>query len=159
VAPQAIEYESFDGRRISAWYYRPRVAASGRLPVIVSIHGGPEAQSMAWFNRDAQYYANELGAAVIYPNVRRSSGYGKTFLTLDDGDKREDSVKDIGKLLDWVATRPELDKDRVAVTGGSYGGFMVLASMIAFGDRIRCGIDVVGISNFVTFLENTESYR
>ena len=97
--------------------------------------------------------------AVIYPNVRGSSGYGKTYLKLDNGERREDSVKDIGALLDWIATQPDLDRDRVAVQGGSYGGYMALASMTHYNDRLRCGIDVVGISNWVTFLTNTQSYR
>jgi dipeptidyl aminopeptidase/acylaminoacyl peptidase len=106
-----------------------------------------------------QYILNELGAAVLVPNVRGSSGYGKSYLQLDNGMKREDSVKDIGSLLDWIATRPELDSKRVAVYGGSYGGYMVLSSLTHYSDRIRCAIDVVGISNFVTFLESTEEYR
>jgi dipeptidyl aminopeptidase/acylaminoacyl peptidase len=106
-----------------------------------------------------QYYLNELGVAVIAPNVRGSSGYGKTYLTLDNGLKREDSVKDIGALLDWIETREELDSQRVAVSGGSYGGYMVLASLVHFGDRIKAGIDNVGIANFITFLESTAAYR
>jgi dipeptidyl aminopeptidase/acylaminoacyl peptidase len=96
---------------------------------------------------------------VIYPNVRGSSGYGKTFLKLDNGELREDSVKDIGALLSWIATRPDLDKGRVMVMGGSYGGYMSLAVAATYSDRIRCTVDVVGISNFVTFLTNTEAYR
>ena len=102
---------------------------------------------------------NELGVALIYPNVRGSSGFGKTFLTLDNAEKREDSVKDIGALLDWIAAQPFLDKGRVMVTGGSYGGYMTLASMTHYNDRFRCALDVVGISNWVTFLEHTEAYR
>jgi dipeptidyl aminopeptidase/acylaminoacyl peptidase len=160
VTPERIEFKSFDERPISAWYYRPRKAGPDRkVPVIVAIHGGPEAQSTAAFSAQIQFWVNELGAAVLAPNVRGSAGYGKTFLTLDDSVKRMDSVKDIGHLLDWLATRPELDAQRVAVYGGSYGGFMVLATMYSFPERIRCGVDVVGISNLVTFLEHTESYR
>jgi dipeptidyl aminopeptidase/acylaminoacyl peptidase len=102
---------------------------------------------------------NELGVAVLVPNVRGSSGYGKSYLKLDNADKREDSVKDIGALLDWVGTQPELDAARVGVTGGSYGGYMVLASLMHYSDRIKAGVDVVGISDFATFLTNTESYR
>jgi len=102
---------------------------------------------------------NELGVAVIYPNVRGSTGFGKTFVQLDNGFRREDTVKDIGALLDWIGTRPDLDSSRIMITGGSYGGFMTLASAVAFNDRIRCSLDVVGISNFVTFLEKTEAYR
>jgi dipeptidyl aminopeptidase/acylaminoacyl peptidase len=105
------------------------------------------------------YYLNELGTAIVFPNVRGSSGYGKTFLTLDNGYLREDSVKDIGALLDWIKTQPDLDADRVLVMGGSYGGYMSLAVATKYSDRIRGAIDIVGISNFVTFLERTEDYR
>lgn len=160
VEPERVQVQSFDGRTVSAWYYRPRSAdAAHKAPVIVTIHGGPEAQANAAFSPTIQYWVLELGAAVLAPNVRGSSGYGKSFLLLDNGDKREDSVKDIGAFLDFIAKRPELDAARVAVQGGSYGGYMVLASMAMFSDRLRCGVDVVGISNFVTFLERTESYR
>ncbi len=163
VTPELVEITTFDGRKIPSWYYRPTAAEPGTpakpFPVIVSIHGGPESQAMAGFNVLVQYWVNELGAVVLQPNVRGSSGYGKSYLLLDDGMKREDAVKDIGKLLDWVATRPELDKDRVAVYGGSYGGYMVLSAMTHYADRLRCGVDIVGISNFVSFLEHTESYR
>jgi dipeptidyl aminopeptidase/acylaminoacyl peptidase len=158
VTPELVEFPSFDARKIPAWYYKPK-AASAPLPVIISVHGGPEAQLTAAFNTTFQLWVDKLGAAVLAPNVRGSSGYGKTYLTLDNAEKREDSVKDIGALLDWVATRPELDKQRVCVIGGSYGGYMTLASLVHYGDRLRCGVDVVGISSFVTFLTNTESYR
>ena len=157
VEPELIRYPAFDGRSIPAFVYRPR--GSGPHPVIVSIHGGPESQSRPSFSSATQHYLNELGAAVIYPNVRGSRGYGKTYLKLDNGRLREDSVRDIGALLDWIAAVPDLDADRVAVTGGSYGGYMVLASVVHYGDRLRAGIERVGISNFVTFLENTQPYR
>ena len=105
------------------------------------------------------YYLNELGVAIFYPNVRGSDGYGKTFLTLDDGFKREDSVKDIAVFLDFIAADKALDADRIAVMGGSYGGYMSLACLTHYSDRLRCGVDVVGISNFLTFLKNTQDYR
>lgn len=163
VAPQLIHYPTFDRvngqpRLIPAFYYRPR-HITGRAPVVISIHGGPEAQERPSFNSTYQYLVNELGIAVLAPNVRGSSGYGKTYLTLDNGMLRENAVKDIGALLDWIAQQPELDAERVGVMGGSYGGYMVLASMTHYNDRIRAGIDVVGISNFVTFLESTQEYR
>src|ERR1700678_4289406 len=101
----------------------------------------------------------ELGITVIFPNVRGSSGYGKAFLNSDNGIKREDSVKDIGALLDWIKTQPNLDSSRIMVTGGSYGGYMTLAVMTHYSDRVRCAVEQVGISNFRTFLEHTESYR
>jgi dipeptidyl aminopeptidase/acylaminoacyl peptidase len=157
VAPERIEFASFDNLKIPAYYYRPRNVA--KAPVVVSIHGGPEGQFQPFFNPMTQFYLVELGVAVIAPNVRGSTGYGKTFVTLDNAGKREDSVKDIGALLDWIATRPELDSSRVAVIGGSYGGYMVLASLVHFGERLRAGVDIVGIANFITFLENTAGYR
>ena len=157
VDPELIRYPTFDGRSIPAFVYRPQ--GPGPHPVIVSIHGGPESQSRPSFSSTTQYYVNELGAAVIYPNVRGSRGYGKTWLKLDNDRLREDSVRDIGALLDWIAAVGDLDADRVAVTGGSYGGYMVLASVVHYGDRLRAGIERVGISNFVTFLENTQPYR
>jgi len=158
-----IQYPTFDQvdgrpRQIPAFIYKPK-AAQGKLPVIISIHGGPEGQSRPGFSSTYQFWANELGAAVLVPNVRGSTGYGKTFVKLDNGFKREDSVKDIGALLDWIEKQPDLDKDRVAVVGGSYGGYMSLASMTHYNDRLAGGISVVGISNFVTFLESTQEYR
>jgi dipeptidyl aminopeptidase/acylaminoacyl peptidase len=102
---------------------------------------------------------NELGAAVVAPNVRGSAGYGKDYLKLDNGMKRKDSVKDIGALLDWIAEQPDLDPEHVVVYGGSYGGYMVLASAVDYSDRLAGAVDIVGVSNFVTFLENTEDYR
>jgi dipeptidyl aminopeptidase/acylaminoacyl peptidase len=160
--PRLIHYPTFDTvggrpREIPAFYYRPE--RKGPLPVLIVIHGGPESQSTPGFSARVPMFNNELGLAVITPNVRGSNGYGKSFLKLDNGMLREDSVRDIGALLDWIAKQPELDASRVAVFGGSYGGYMVLASMVHYGDRLRCGVDIVGISNFVSFLENTESYR
>jgi dipeptidyl aminopeptidase/acylaminoacyl peptidase len=157
IAPERIEFPSFDARKIPAYYYRPR--REGKVPVVITIHGGPESQYQPAFNPFLQFQLVELGVAVLAPNVRGSTGYGKTFTTLDNAEKREDSVKDIGALLDWIATRPELDASRVAVIGGSYGGYMVLASLVHFGERIRAGIDIVGIANFITFLEKTAGYR
>ena len=164
VAPELVRYPTFDrvdgaARTIPAFVYRPAGAATGKRPVIIQIHGGPEAQAFPTFNANAQYLVNELGAVVIVPNVRGSSGYGRTYLSLDNAEKREDSVKDIGALLDWIATQPDLDASRVGVSGGSYGGYMVLASLTNYPERIKAGIDVVGISHFGTFLQNTESYR
>jgi dipeptidyl aminopeptidase/acylaminoacyl peptidase len=158
VTPELIAYPSFDGRTIPAWVYRPK-RATGPVPVVITIHGGPEGQSSAGFSSNIQYLVNELGVAVIAPNVRGSTGYGKAYVELDNGMNRMNSVKDIGALLDWVATQKDLDSRRVAVAGGSYGGFMVLASAVEYSDRLRCGVDSVGISNFVSFLENTQAYR
>ena len=157
--PELVRWKSFDGRAISGFLYPPAARFSGPRPVFINIHGGPEGQYQPGFLARSNYYLSELGIALVYPNVRGSSGYGKTFLKLDNGEKREDSVKDIGAALDWIATRPDLDASRVMVTGGSYGGYMTLAAATLYNDRIRCALDVVGISNFVTFLEKTEAYR
>jgi dipeptidyl aminopeptidase/acylaminoacyl peptidase len=162
VEPQLVSYPTFDTldgktRQIPAWVYKPR--AEGPHPVIVSIHGGPEGQARPAFSSTYQLWIAKLGAAVVIPNVRGSAGYGKTYLSLDNGLKREDSVRDIGALLDWIATQPDLDPERVAVFGGSYGGYMVLASAVHFSDRLKAAVDIVGISSFVTFLENTQDYR
>jgi dipeptidyl aminopeptidase/acylaminoacyl peptidase len=137
--------------------YKP--PGDGPFPVVVSIHGGPESQARPAFSSTYQLWLRELGVAILVPNVRGSSGYGKTYVGLDNGFKREDSVRDIGKLLDWIGTQPDLDSDRVAVFGGSYGGYMVLASAVHFSDRLSAAVDIVGISSFVTFLENTQDYR
>jgi len=160
ISANRIRFPSFDAREIPGWYFRPPVASPTRkAPVLINIHGGPESQAQPIFSGTTQFYLNEMGIAVILPNVRGSAGYGKTYLKLDNAEKREDSVKDIGALLDWIARQPELDASRVAVTGGSYGGFMVLSTLTHFGNRIRAGIDVVGICNFNTFLANTSPYR
>lgn len=157
--PQLVKWKSFDDREISGFLYPPAKKFSGKRPVIINIHGGPEGQSRPGFLGASNYYTTELGVAVLFPNVRGSSGFGKTFLKLDNGLKREDSYKDIAALLDWIKGRPDLDADRVMVTGGSYGGHMTLAIATYYPDRIRCAVDVVGMSNLRTFLENTEPYR
>lgn len=157
--PQLINWKSFDGKTISGYLYKASSKFTGKRPVIINIHGGPEGQSRPGFLARSNYFLNELGITIIYPNVRGSTGYGKTFVDLDNGMKREESVKDIGALLDWIAQQPDLDKDRVMVTGGSYGGYMTLAVSFWYSDKIRCSLDVVGISNFNTFMKNTEAYR
>lgn len=160
VEPELFRYPTFDKRSIPAFIYKPKAARRGeKLPVVIQIHGGPESQELPNFNPRRQSWVNELGAAVIIPNVRGSSGYGKTYLALDNAEKREDSVKDIGALLDWVAKQPDLDASRVAVVGQSYGGYMVLAVAGHYNDRIAGVIDLYGISDFITFLNNTEGYR
>jgi dipeptidyl aminopeptidase/acylaminoacyl peptidase len=158
-APELVTWPSFDKRSISGYLYRPPTTFTGKRPVVINIHGGPEGQSTPGFLGRNNYFLNELGVAIILPNVRGSSGYGKTFLDLDNGFDRENSVKDIGALLDWIATQPDLDADRIMITGGSYGGYMTLACAYHYSDRIRCALDVVGISHFTTFLKNTEDYR
>jgi dipeptidyl aminopeptidase/acylaminoacyl peptidase len=159
-ATQVVTWNSFDGRAISGLVTRPDARRfPGRRPVLIQIHGGPEAQARIGFLGRENYLVNELGITLIAPNVRGSSGFGKTFVGLDDGRKREDAVRDIGALLDWIATQPDLDASRVAVYGGSYGGYMVHAVAVHYSARIRAAIAVVGISHFVSFLERTETYR
>ena len=157
--PKFIEWKSFDNLKISGFYYPAAEKFSGKRPVLINIHGGPEGQSMASFLGSNNYYTNEMGVAIIFPNVRGSSGFGKTFIAKDNGFLREDSVKDIGALLDWIAQQPELDKDKIMIMGGSYGGYMTLATAYHYADKIKCSVDIVGISNFNTFLKNTEEYR
>ena len=161
-SPELVHYPTFDTagdapRQIPAWVYKP--PGEGPFPVVISIHGGPESQSRPGFSSTYQMWLDKLGAAVVLPNVRGSAGYGKSYLALDNGFKREDSVRDIGALLDWISTQPDLDQERIAVFGGSYGGYMVLASAVHFSDRLKAAVDIVGISSFVTFLENTQDYR
>ena len=162
VMPELVSYPTFDAvngtpRKIPAWLYKP--PGEGPFPVVVSIHGGPEAQSRPSFSSTYQMWIQKLGVAVVLPNVRGSTGYGRSYTLLDNGYRREDSVRDIGALLDWIETQPELDQERVAVFGGSYGGYMVLASAVHYSNRLRAAVNIVGISNFVTFLENTQDYR
>jgi dipeptidyl aminopeptidase/acylaminoacyl peptidase len=157
--PELIRWKSFDGRMLSGFLYLPSTPLAGKRPVVINIHGGPEGQARPGFLGRENYYLNELGTAMIYPNIRGSSGYGKTFLKLDNGFSREEAYKDVGTLLDWIKTRPDLDADRILVTGGSYGGHMTLAVATLYGDRIRAALPVVGMSNLVTFLERTEGYR
>src|SRR3989441_685618 len=132
---------------------------SGKRPIAVNIHGGPESQARPHFLARHSYWLNELGVALLYPNIRGSAGYGKTFLKLDNGRLREDAYKDVGTLLDWIRTRPDLDAERVMVWGTSYGGHVTLVAGTAFQQTGRCPLGIVGISNLVTFLEGTESYR
>jgi dipeptidyl aminopeptidase/acylaminoacyl peptidase len=156
---ELVRWKSFDGKMISGFLYKPPAKFAGKRPVLVVIHGGPEGQSQPTFLGRGNYYLNELGIALITPNVRGSTGYGKTFSLLDNGFQRDDTYKDINALFDWIATRPDLDAKRIAVTGGSYGGHMTLAVSTFYSDRIRCSVDIVGMSNLVTFLEHTEAYR
>jgi protease II len=158
-AAELIHWKTFDGKSISGFLYRPPQKFTGKRPVIIDIHGGPEGQFRPGFLGRYNYFVNELGIAMIFPNVRGSTGYGKTFVTLDNGFLREGSYKDINSLLDWIAQQSELDSSRVMVTGGSYGGFMTLAVATNYNDRLRCSLDVVGPSNLVTFLEHTSGYR
>ena len=159
VEPKLVRWKSFDGLSISGFLYSPPAKFTGRRPVVIDIHGGPESQFQPYFQGRTNYYMNELGVALIYPNIRGSSGYGKEFLKLDNGYLRENSYKDIGALLDWIKTQPGLDADRVLVTGVSYGGHMALAVAANYSDKIRAAIDICGPANLVTFLEHTAAYR
>lgn len=160
VQPELIRLKGFDGLGFSALVYRPDPKRfPGPRPVIILFHGGPQEQWLPGFRGTDNYYLNELGIALVYPNIRGSLGYGRRFLTLDNGLKREDSVRDAGTVIDFVRADPLFDNERVAVRGGSYGGYMVLASMVAYNDKIRCGLDNVGIANIASFLKNTADYR
>jgi dipeptidyl aminopeptidase/acylaminoacyl peptidase len=158
-AAELVKWKSFDGKMISGFLYRPPAKFTGKRPVMVIIHGGPEGQSQPTFLGRYNYLLNELGIALIFPNVRGSTGYGKAFTLLDNGFLREDTYKDINTLFDWIGLQPGLDAERICVMGGSYGGHMTLAVSTFYSDRIRCSVDIVGMSNLVTFLEHTEAYR
>lgn len=158
--PRLVQWKSFDGKMISGFLYQPDPAKfPGKRPVIVNIHGGPEGQSRPSFLARNNYFITELGVAMIFPNVRGSTGYGKTFLGLDNGFHRDDTYKDIGALLDWIKQNPSLDGDKIMVTGGSYGGHMTYAVAAFYSDKICCSLPVVGITNLVSLLEHTEAYR
>jgi len=157
--PELIHWPTFDKRTLSGFLYRPPSRFTDKRPVIVDIHGGPEEQYRPGFLNEDNYLVNDLGIVKIYPNVRGSSGYGKLFLSLDNGVRREDAVKDIGALLDWIKTQPDLDAERVLVEGVSYGGYLALASSCTYGDRIRGAISDSGISNLASFVEHTEGWR
>jgi dipeptidyl aminopeptidase/acylaminoacyl peptidase len=163
VVPSVISYPTFDSvagrpRSIPCLVYKP-VNKKPPYPVVISLHGGPESQFWPSFNPALLFYLNELGIAVLAPNVRGSGGYGKKYLTLDDGMHREDAVKDIGALLSWIPRQSDLDSSRVVVTGGSYGGYLSLAAMVHYDEKLQAGVDCYGIGNFITFLEKTASYR
>jgi dipeptidyl aminopeptidase/acylaminoacyl peptidase len=159
IDPELIRFKSFDGLEIPAFIYRPRsIEPSKKLPVIINIHGGPEGQSSPSLALITQYFVY-AGYIVVAPNVRGSAGYGKTYMKLDNVEKRMNSVKDIIALRDYLAKLPEVDLKKMVVMGGSYGGFMVLACLAFYPDLWAAGIDTVGIANFVTFLENTAPYR
>jgi dipeptidyl aminopeptidase/acylaminoacyl peptidase len=157
--PELIRWKSEDGTEVSGFLYRPPQRFTGKRPVIINIHGGPEGQSRPGFLGRHNYFLNEMGVAIIFPNVRGSAGFGKTFLKADNGMNRHRSYQDIGALLKWIKSRPEFDGDRIMVTGGSYGGHMTLAIATQYNDQIRASLPVVAMSNLVTFLEHTESYR
>jgi dipeptidyl aminopeptidase/acylaminoacyl peptidase len=157
--PELVRWKGQDGLDLSGFLYRPPARFTGKRPVIVSVHGGPEGQWRPGFLGRNSYYLKELGVALLYPNVRGSSGFGKTFLAADNGVRREATHRDLAALLDWVRTRPDLDGDRIMVMGGSYGGYMTLIAATQLSDRIRCAVDIVGISHLATFLQNTSGYR
>ena len=158
--PQLIKWQTFDGKTISGFLYMPDAKKfPGKRPVMVNIHGGPEGQYRPGFLGRNNYYLNEQGIALIFPNVRGSTGYGKTFLKLDNGVNRDHTHKDIGALLDWIGRNPALDSSKIMITGGSYGGYMTWAVAYEYNDKICCSLPIVGPSNLVTLLEHTEAYR
>ncbi|NIS82992.1 MAG: alpha/beta fold hydrolase [Anaerolineales bacterium] len=158
IAPQLVRYATFDEREIPAWFYSRPEEGDKLRPVIVFVHGGPESQFKPYFHFFLQYFI-QRGFAVLAPNVRGSTGYGKHFAHLDDVEKRMDSVRDLAYAAYWLRQQAGIDGDRLVVYGGSYGGFMVLAALTQQADLWAAGVNIVGISNFVTFLENTSEYR
>jgi dipeptidyl aminopeptidase/acylaminoacyl peptidase len=164
VAPELIHYPTFDQddagktRRIPAWLYQPTQDGDKALPVVVVVHGGPEGQYRPTFNWLIQFFLHN-GYAVLAPNVRGSTGYGKAYSHLDDVERRMDSVADLAHAVHWLREQPGIDGERIVVYGGSYGGFMVLSALTTYPDLWAAGIDIVGISNLATFLENTSDYR
>ena len=157
--PQPIRWQSFDGLSISGYIARPPQQFTGKRPVIIDLHGGPEEQYRPGFGYEDNYYINELGVAKVYPNARGSSGYGKRFLKLDNGLLRENAVKDVGALLDWIKQQPDLDASRVLVQGVSYGGYLALRVANTYGDRLRGAISESGITNLASFVARTEGWR
>ena len=158
VDPELLSFKSFDGKTVSLFYFQKTPSPGEKRPVIVMVHGGPESQAQPYFNPVTQYLV-QAGYAVAAPNVRGSTGYGKTFAHLDDIEKREDSVRDLSEVGKFVAARPDVDPKRIALYGGSYGGYMVLAGLTLYPDQWAAGVDIVGIANFRTFLEQTAAYR
>jgi dipeptidyl aminopeptidase/acylaminoacyl peptidase len=157
--PELIRWKSFDGREISGLLYRSPTSFTGKRPIIIDIHGGPEEQARPEYGYEDNFFMNELGVVKIYPNVRGSSGFGKAFLKLDDGLRREDAVKDIGALLDWIKAQPDLDADRVLLQGGSYGGYLSLFAATRYGNRIRGVISEAGPTNLASYVASTEGWR
>jgi len=158
VKAELLTMKSYDGRPVSMFYYQKPAAAGEKRPVVISVHGGPEGQAQPVWNPLNQYLAL-AGYAVAAPNVRGSTGYGKSFSHLDDVDKREDSVRDLSEVGKFIAARPDVDPARIALLGGSYGGYMVLAGLTLYPEQWAAGVDIVGIANFRTFLEQTAPYR
>lgn len=159
VSAKRVSYTSFDGLKVPGYLYLPPGATPGHpLPCLVTMHGGPEAQERAIFNAANQYYL-QAGYAIFAPNVRGSTGYGKAYSHLDDVRKRQDSVKDMAAAVDYLKKTGQIDPRRIAVMGGSYGGFMTLAGLTSYPELFAAGVDVVGIANYITFLEKTSSYR
>lgn len=157
--PEVVEWKSFDGLAISGILYRPAVRFTGPRPVLINIHGGPDARDRARWQGRGNYFLNEMGIALVFPNVRGSLGFGRKFEQLDNGRGRDGAIKDIGALLDWIASRPDLDKSRVVLAGASYGGWLALEAGIVYNDRLRGIIEGAGITDFVTYLEQTQAAR
>jgi dipeptidyl aminopeptidase/acylaminoacyl peptidase len=157
VEPTLVHFSSFDGLEVPAFLYRPR-GVPAPMPIIVSVHGGPESQERPGFNAIFQYFV-QRGFGVLAPNVRGSTGYGQAYSHLDDVERRMDSVADLRAAWRWLVESGVGRRDAIAIMGGSYGGFMVLAALVNQPELWAAGVDIVGIANFVTFLENTGAYR
>jgi dipeptidyl aminopeptidase/acylaminoacyl peptidase len=158
-SPEVVSWKSFDGELISGILYRPAPRFTGPRPIMIQLHGGPDSRERAVFRGRSNYLLNELGVAIIFPNVRGSSGFGRRFERLDDGRGRDGAIKDVGALLDWIGTRPDLDTTRVVLNGVSYGGWLALQAGIVYNERVRGVIEGAGITDFVTFLDQTDAGR
>jgi dipeptidyl aminopeptidase/acylaminoacyl peptidase len=156
--PEIIKWKSFDGKLIPGVLYRPPAKFAGKRPVLIDIHGGPDIQHRADFRGKDNYFTSQLGVAMIYPNIRGSAGYGKTYLKLDNGLLRENSYKDIGSLLDWIKAQPHLDPERVVIRGVSNGANVALAVAASYGAKIRGAIAISGASNLATWLESLDQW-
>ena len=157
VSPELIHFDTFDGRSIPGFFYRPQKGASP-MPCILYVHGGPASQILPDFDPRFQFFLAQ-GYAILATNVRGSSGYGKTYMALDDIELRMDSVADLKFAVEWLRNSREVDPGRIAIYGRSYGGFMVLAAITRYPDLWAAAVDVVGIANWVSFLENTGPWR
>ena len=162
IAPRLTHFPTFDredgkSRQIPLYIYEP--ATPRPHPVLVILHDGPQSQFRPRFDPWIEYVVNELGFAVLAPNIRGSSGYGRTYLSLDNGELREDAVKDVGALLVWIGLQSGFDAKRIVVSGAGYGGYLALASLVNFSDRLRGGVDLAGITDFISFLSTTAPYR
>jgi dipeptidyl aminopeptidase/acylaminoacyl peptidase len=155
--PELVTFTAFDGLELSGWLYRPNGQTAGPGPYVVSFHGGPEGQERPAFRSDYQALLGQ-GIGVFAPNVRGSSGFGKKFVNLDNGELRVNAIKDIKSAVDYLISNRIADPKRIGITGGSYGGYMTMAGLTEYPDMFAAGVDQFGIVNFMTFFQHTEPW-